>query len=170
MAIFDHLELGKTDEDVAISTAEQQHEAALRMASQARNTIEIISRQLDPPVYDTPPFIDALTRMVLNNRRARIRILVCEPLTVVRYGHRLLDLAGTLSTFFELRRPGPEHRDFNGSILIADDVGCIVRQSAERYEGTVNFFNRRLTRNLLETFGEMWGKSIPDPNLRRMRL
>jgi hypothetical protein len=170
MDIFENHELGKTKDEIPISTAAHHRDAALRMVRQARNTIEIISRALDPPVYDEPDFVEAAKKLVLNNRRARIRILVCDPLAVVRQGHRLLQLAGQLSSFFDLRKPGPEHIDFNGSILVADSMGCIVRNSAERYEGTVHFHNPRLAKNLLEQFSEMWDKSEPDPNLRRMLL
>src|SRR5690606_9485968 len=155
---------------IPISTVDHHRDAAVRMVRQARYAIEIVSRLLDPLVYDTPDFIDAVTKLVLNNRRARVRILVCDPLAVVRQGHRLPQLAGTLSSFFELRRLGPEHIDFNGSILVADEVGCIVRNSAERYEGTVNFHNPPLAKSLLETFAEMWGRSVLDPNFRRMPL
>jgi len=167
---FAHLELGKTDEPVPIDSVEHHREAAMRMVQQARFNVEIVSRLLDPPVYDTAEFVDAVTKLILGRRAARIRILIFDPLTVVQRGHRLVDLAGNLSSFIEMRKPGIEHSNFNGSLLMADAKGYILRESAERYEGTVNFHDRTVSKNLLEAFEEMWARATADPNLRRMIL
>jgi hypothetical protein len=167
--IAQHL-LGTTDEVVAISTMQHHREAVERMVRQSRHTVEIASRELDPAVFDTPELVDALTNLVLVNRRARVRVLVWDPQTIVRRGHRLLGLAANLSTFFEIRRAGYEHRDFNGALVIADAVGYVQRLSAERYEGTLNFNDRRQAKLLRQEFDGMWSKSTPDSNLRRMVL
>jgi hypothetical protein len=167
---FAHLELGKTDEAVVIDTVDHHRAAAVRMVQQARFNVEIVSRLLDPPVYDTPEFVDAVTNLILARRQVRIRILVFDPLTIVQRGHRLVDLGGKLSTFIEFRKPGEEHLNFNGSLLMVDAKGYILRESAERYEGTVNFHDRTVSKNLLEAFEEMWARAGADPNLRRMIL
>lgn len=165
---FAHLELGKTDEAVAIDTVGHHRDAAVRMVQQARFNVEIVSRLLDPPIYDTSEFVDAVTKLILARRAIKIRILIFDPLSVVRRGHRLIDLAGNLSSFIEMRKPGPEHANFNGSLFMADAKGYILRENAERYEGTVNFYDRTVSKNLLEAFEEMWAKAEADPNLRRM--
>lgn len=167
---FAHLELGKTDEAVAIDTVDHHRDAAVRIVQQARFNVEIVSRLLDPPVYDTTEFIDAITKLILERRHVKVRILIFDPLAVVQRGHRLVDLAGSLSSFIEMRKPSAEHADFNGSLLMADGKGYILRESAERYEGTVNFFDRAVSKNLLEAFEEMWARGTADPNLRRMIL
>lgn len=167
---FEHLELGKTDEVVAIDTVDHHRDAALRMVQQARFNVEIVSRLLDPPVYDTAEFVDAMTKLILGRRGMKVRILVFDPLSVVQRGHRLVDLAGNLSSFIEMRKPSIEHANFNGSLLMADAKGYILRESTERYEGTVNFHDRAVSKNLLEAFEEMWARAEADPNLRRMIL
>jgi hypothetical protein len=167
---FGHLELGKSDEAVAIETVQHHRDAAVRMVGQARFNVEIVSRLLDPPVYDTPEFIDALTKLILGRRAVKVRVLVFDPQAVVHRGHRLVDLSGKLSSFIEMRKPGIEHMNFNGSLLMADAKGYILRENAERYEGTVNFHDRAVSKNLLDAFEEMWARGTPDPNLRRMIL
>jgi hypothetical protein len=137
---------------------------------QARFNVEIVSRLLDPPVYDTAEFADAITNLILGRRAIKIRILIFDPLAVVQRGHRLVDVAGKLSSFIEMRKPGLEHANFNGSLLMADATGYILRESSERYEGTVNFCDRTVSKNLLEAFEEMWARAEADPNLRRMIL
>ena len=170
MDAFENHKLGETGEKIHIDTAEQHRLAVAKMAQQARVHIDVISRDLEPLVYDTVEFIEALKRLVLGNRRARVRIITFEPQAIVTRGHRLLELAGSLSSFFDLRRAGQEHKDYDGSLFIADALGYIKRSSAERYEGTLNFNDPRESRILLAEFEEMWGKAGPDPNFRKFMI
>lgn len=170
MNLFEKHQLGESDDPIPIETAEHHRTAATRMTQQARLYIDIISRELDPLVYDTPEFVDSLRRLILENRRSRVRILICDPGTVVRRGHRLLDVAQALSSFIELRKPGPEHKTWNGSLFVADETAYVQRFSAERFEGVANFNDKRHARILTQEFEEMWEKSSPDPNFRRISL
>lgn len=170
MNIFFNHQLGEIGDPIPIHTAEHHRVAATLMTQQARLFIDIASRELDPPVYDTPEFVDSIKRMVLQNRHTRVRILIFEPNAVVRRGHRLVDLAITLSSFFELRKPGPEHREWNGSLFIADEAGYVQRFDAARFEGVADFNDKRQAKLLLQEFEEIWAKSQPDPNFRRVML
>ena len=170
MNIFSNHQLGESGDPIPIETAEQHRIAATLMAQQARLYIDIVSHELDPQVYDTPEFVDSIKRLVLKNRHTRVRILIFQPNAVVGRGHRLLNVATTLSSFFELRKPGPEHKDWNGSVFIADETGYVQRFSALRFEGVANFNDKRQSKLLLQEFEEMWSKSQPDPNFRRVML
>lgn len=162
--------MGETGELVSVKTGDDHRLASFMMASQTKRTLDIISRLLDPPVYDTDEFVDAVKRLVLSNNRAQIRIVVFEPQTIVHHGHRLVDLALNLTSFIEFRKPNTEYNSFNESLFIADATGYIHRNSAERYEGTLNFNDQRLSKILTDKFEEIWGKSTPDPNLKRVHL
>jgi hypothetical protein len=67
----------------------------------------------------------------------------------------------------EIRKPGPDHKDYNGGMFIGDSVGFITRRTSDRYVGQMNFNDRRDARVLLDEFDEMWAKSTLDANLRR---
>ena len=167
---FDNYQLGETDRLVEIDTAEEHREAIQRMAEQARRSVHIISRGLDPQIYDSQALCDALTGMVVEHRRVKILILVFDPDTIARRGHRLIDTAHGLSSFFDVRTPGPEFKQFNGGVFIADGAGFVQRQTASRYEGQVNFRDPRHAGILIKEFEEMWGKASIDSNLRRIRI
>ena len=79
-------------------------------------------------------------------------------------------MATTLTSSFELRKPGAEHKDWNGSLFIADQIGYVQRFSADRFEGIANFNDKRQSRLLFQEFEEIWAKSQPDPNFRRVML
>lgn len=170
MLNFDDYSLGETDDTVYIETSEDHRAATLQMAWQCRRSMEIISHRLDPAVYDTPEFIEATKRLILQHYQVRIRILVFEPVTIVRYGHRLVDLMHNLPTYIEFRKPGFEYDGFNEAVFIADSTGYVLRTTAERYEGTLNFNDRRGSTILRRKFEEMWQRSRQDPNLKRISL
>ncbi len=170
MYTFEEYQLGIDDDEVQISTSEEHRLSATMMVEQCKRDISIISRQLDPPVYDTTEFVSAVKKMVLANRRSRLRIIVFEPRRVASHGHLLVELAANLPSFFEFRKPGKDYMNFNESLFVADSTGYVYRKSAERFEGNLNFNDRRKSRVFMDVFEEMWSRSVPDPNLRRISL
>lgn len=167
---FETLELGEDKEAVSVESSAQVLEASLALLAQSRRTIEIISRHLDPPVYDTTEFAVTLRRFVLDSRRARVHIIVMDSRPILATGHRLINLAQQLSSFVEIRKPDSKHVSYNCAFLLADRIGSVYRQLADRFDGIVNFGDRRVALELGETFDEMWTHAEPDPNLRRLRI
>ena len=170
MVEFDKHILAETDRPFQIDTREENCMAVTAMTRQCSRTIEIISRLLDPPIYDSADFIDAVRQLIVNNRKTKIRVIVFEPDTIVKHGHRLLNLAGDLSSFIEIRKAHNQHKDYNESLFIADQVGYVHRSHAERFEASVNFNDLRRSKHLLTQFNEMWEVATQDPNLRRMTI
>ncbi len=162
--------LGETDKVLQLEKRTDNILVTNHMAKQCHRTMNIISRTLDPVVFDTAEFVDAVKYLALRHRRAQIQIIVFEPDTIVKRGHRLLDLSGRLSTFIELRKGHYSFDDYNECLLIADSAGYIHRQNGERYEGTSNFKDRRHSTHLLKQFTDMWEMATPDPNFRKMML
>ncbi|NKB36676.1 MAG: hypothetical protein GKR93_05815 [Gammaproteobacteria bacterium] len=82
----------------------------------------------------------------------------------------LLNLAGSLPSYIEFRKPGKEYAHFNESLFVADSTGYVFRNNAERFEGNVNFSDKRKSKTFMDVFEEMWARSTPDANLRALRL
>jgi len=155
------LELGNSDENRQLATA---------MVLQSRYTLEIISRLLEPVIFNTTEFIDALRLMITGNRQPKIRIIVFDPETIVRNGHRLVDFAGSLTSFIEMRKAGREFHGYNECLLLADNTAYIHRENGERFEATANFNDKRQSKFYLDDFENMWAAALPDPNLRRFSI
>ncbi len=170
MYTFDNYQLGIDDDEVLISTSEEHHLSATMMAQQCKRDISIISRELDPKVYNVPEFVDAVKNMLLTRRRARVRIIVFESQLIASRGHLLLELAGHLPSYIEFRKPGKEYMGFNESLFVTDNTGYIYRSNAERFDGSLNFSDKRRSKILMDVFEEMWGRSSSDPNLRKLSL
>ena len=153
-----------------LTTSEQNREIALALASQATLNVDIVSRHLDPAIYDQAPFVEAIKQLVLDHRMARVRMLVRDIQPILRDGHRLASLAARLSSFLEIRVPAEQHKDFNQAFMIVDGAGFIHRELADRYEGLADFANRGKVADLQRKFEEMWSIATPDPNFRQMRI
>ena len=167
---FARFALKKDAQSVDIDTSEACRLAAVSMARQAARSIEILSRKLDPAMYDDDDFCQAVTRLVTGSRRARVRVLLRQVEPVMRHGHRLVGVAQRLSSFIELRVPAPEFDDYNGAFLIVDGAGVIERRLADRFEARVSFNDPRTAQELRRQFEEMWQTASPNANLRRTHI
>ena len=167
---FERFVLKEDAQTVAIDTSEECRLAALSMARQAARSIEIVSRQLDPQMYDDRDFCEAVSQLIVGSRRARIRALLRHTGPVVKGGHRLMTLSRRLSSFIEMRVPAREFDEYNAAFLIVDGVGVIHRTLSDRFESTVNFNDPRLAQELTRQFEEMWQTAVPDVDLRSSHL
>jgi len=170
MHLLDEYELGRTDDVIKLESRDDNQIAIIKMAEQCKRTIDILSRELDPDLFDTVEFVDAIKKLVLNNRRAKVRILVAEPKKIVSRGHRLVDLARTLPSYLDIKVPSKEHLDFSEMLFIADTTGYLHRLHPERFEATVNFNDKRVSKHLRLEFNDLWSKAAQDTNLRQLTI
>lgn len=171
MRNLDEYILGASTSDASkVETRQENADAALALVKQCGLKLAIISHQLDPFVYDQTEFVEAIRQLALKGRYVDIRILTYEPTLIVRRGHKLVELAGKLSSYIEIRKPSSQYIKYNKAVLIADVIGYLFRESAERYTGIVNFNDRRGSKNMLDVFDRMWATSEPDPNFRRILI
>ena len=153
-----------------LTSSEDNRQAAVQLASQARRSLALFTRDLDPAIYDTQEFIAAVQQLALRSRYTRIRIVVIDPVAAVKDGHRLIELARRLSTYIEIRRPSEDHAKLPDSFLISDDTGLLYRPLANRYEGFADPYNPFEARNRLRSFDEIWEQAEPEQEFRRLSL
>jgi len=159
-------------EDIPFSSRLEVANLTAQMAGRVRRHLDIVSRSLEPAVYETKEFLEAAQRLVVSGRgRARVRILLLNPEALLARGdHRLVNLALRVSSYMEIRRPGPDHVEFNEAMLIADRMGVIHRKLSDRYEGIANFRNPQRAAHLSDSFESIWTHAEPDPHFRRLML
>jgi len=167
---FTELRLGISGVDIELQTREECRHASELMVQQCLASLEIFSRDLDASLYDQAPFLQALGALCLSNRRARVRILVQDPMTAVKRGHRLIELSRRLSSSIEIRQAHQDYRHHNEAFLVADDCGLIYRSLSDRYEGTANFYNPVQAERKADFFTEVWDRSEAHPELRRLHI
>ena len=143
-------------DEITLEGSDELREVALEMTLNCHRNLDIISRHLDPVIFDNQAFANAVKLIALNNRAARIRLLVMDVAPVISRGHRLLELASRLSSFITIRKPSRDYKHFNEAMLLADNNTYIHRRLADRYDGiatTTRFVARRTSKADLRKYG-----------------
>ena len=162
--------LGETTGDYALATREDNRLAATLLAARAHWAVELFTSDLEPALYDQAPFIDALTGLALGSPRARVRILVKDLERTIKEGHRLVELARRLSSYVQIRRVHEDYQQDSQSFFLVDDYGLLHRRFAARFEGTLSCKAPLEVRRLRALFDEIWDRSEPEADLRRLHL
>ncbi|MFM8330502.1 MAG: hypothetical protein ACKN9T_02310 [Candidatus Methylumidiphilus sp.] len=156
--------------DILFSTPDELRRLTVALAGQARRHLDIVSRALMPSVYADPEFIAVAKRLALS-KRGQIRIIVLNPEALIAQdGHRLVELAMRVSSHMQIRRPGPDHLDFNEALLLADRLGIIHCKLSDRYDGVANFRAPQRAAELAERFAALWENAALIPHFRRLML
>jgi hypothetical protein len=145
--------------------------ATLALLANARHTIALQTRDLDAGLLDAPAVVEAIKRIALSGRHARVRILVQEPRKAIADGHALIRLAQQLPSAIELRVP-VEERDLAepSAFLVDDRGGYFLRPLASRMEGEGGTFAPGRHKQLVAAFDEIWERSLPSADLRVLAI
>lgn len=162
--------LGETAGDYALATRDDNRQAASLLTGQARRQIDLFTPDLEPALYDQTPFLDALTQLCLSSPRARVRVLAKDFERTLKDGHRIVELARRLSSYVELRKVHSDYQENNETFLLVDDYGLLHRRHAPRFEGTFSCKAPLEVRRLRAFFDEVWDRSEPETELRRLHL
>ena len=163
-------QLGQPAGELTLSGRQEFRAAGLRLARQSVRSLDILSFDLDAPVYDQQDFVAAVKQFCLQSRQSQVRILLQNNERVQKQGHRLLELARRLPSSISIHRPHPDYLNHQENVLLADRTGYLLRRLHSRYQGTVDFCNRLGTQRLSDFFSEIWHCSEPDVDLRRLDI
>ncbi len=167
---IEQYELGHDSGPIRVERIEDNRMVANEFARQAKRTLDIFTRDLDPQILNTSEFTEAVTQLALKSKKSLIRILVKDPNRSIRDGHRIIELSYRLSSFIQIRRPNEDYKDYNKAFIIADQRGLLYRVLADQYEGIANFNSPYEAREYAALFSEAWETSDTDLNLRRLHL
>ena len=162
--------LGTDSEEVSLGSRADVLSVVREMTRQAQRELTIISRHLDPSIFEDEQVYDGIKRISLGGRNSLVRILVLDSGPLIRDGHRLLDLAQRVPSTVKLKLPGLSHKKFNEAWIVVDTYGYVRLRFSDRYEGSASFADRLVCRDLSDRFEEMWEFGREDPNLRRLSL
>lgn len=156
--------------DIEFSTSEENRKLALELIQQASRTVMIASYDLDRSIYSTKEFVEAVSGFIRSNRNARLDILVWRTTPAVKQGHRLIELSRRLSSSISIHMPDHVHENFIESQMIVDGTAYFRRPLADRHEGIASFHAPIIARELRDQFHDMWERSTPAPEFRRLRI
>jgi hypothetical protein len=147
---------------VILPAGDQEQLAAARLAllSQARRQVDIRLPRLDDTCYAGIEELAQLRRITTTGRGAQIRLLLHDPATALRDGHRLILLMQRLPSVIRVRMPVEEIDLGNRSAcLLTDAGGYLFQPDAERPQGRAALADRPGWAPLRQQFEEMWERA-----------
>ena len=145
--------------------------ALLAITAQARRSLRIYSRELDPGLLDDPRALDALRRFATRMRGAEVQILLQDAGTPQRTLAPLLTLAQRLPSVFAFREVREPVDKAYASAFIANDLGgYYFRTLGHRYDGETDLEGAGRARQLRDEFGRFWERARPCTEFRALGI
>lgn len=146
------------------STAIEQRTAAIAivsaLATQARRSLAIYSRDLDPGLFDAPAVLDALRRLATRPGPVEIRVLLHDAAAPQHALSPLLPLAQRLPSVFAFREVhDPVDRAWPSAFVANDTGGWYFRPLGHRLEGEARLDEPARARQLQEEFVRTWERA-----------
>ena len=136
---------------IAITTA---------LVLQARRSLVIYSRELDPGLLDSPAVLEALRAFATAGHGGEVRILLQDTAAPQRALAPLLPLAQRLPSVFSFRTvTEPVDRAYASAFLANDAGGYYFRQLGHRFDGEADLDGAGRARQLQEGFGRVWERA-----------
>jgi hypothetical protein len=156
---------------LVVADREQALAAIGELLADARHELAIYTRDLDPNLLDLAAPLDAIKRVALSGRHARVRVLLQEPRKAVADGHRLIALAQRLPSSIEIRTPTEEQDlQYAAAFLINDRRGYLFRPLGNRPDGEGSTYAPGRHAQLLSLFDQVWERSAPSEDLRALSI
>ncbi len=140
------------------------------MLPQARQTIHLVTPDLEGWLYDRGQLVDALRQQIIRQRRLHCKILLRDPRSALIRGHRLVALARRLPDFFAIRRIAQEFSQRSECYLVIDRRAVLYRPESDQLEGWADPDAPADAVRLLDRFEEVWQPSLPEPEFRELRI
>ena len=165
---FKNFILGVTSECLSVDSRQNYHDAIVKLLASAQDDVAIISRHLDPTIFNKEDFIQSATEFIKRSKNASLRILVHDTSPLIKNNHRVLYLSQRVSSKIEIRTISDEYSQFNQAFLVADSKGYIHSLKADLYDAEVNFSDPDKSKELMEKFTSIWEMCIQDTGIRRL--
>lgn len=144
---------------------------SLQVVESSRREVLLLSKTLDPALYNNESFYQAILDFARNDRNVQVKILVKDIQPVVEQGHRLLTLARRLSSKIEIRKLHTKPQKDSITYLIGDRKHLLYMHEDQVYNGFVNYEAAQESKSLADEFTYLWDThSELDPALRTMLI
>lgn len=142
------------------------------LALNARRSLQVYSRDLDPGLFDQPAVLEAMRRLATRRPgAASIRILLHDAAAPQRELAPLLPLAQRLSSTFAFRRAAdPVDLAYPSAFMVNDAGGWYFRPLGHSFEGEADLNGAARARQLAEAFERVWERARPCTELRALGI
>lgn len=142
----------------------------VELCNSARRYIRILSPDLDHEVFDNDELREAISKLARRSQHTQVRILISDTRALVQRGHRLLELSRRLPNLVQIQVL-EEHPEMNDDVMVIRDMdGLLFKPGDSQHQGRYEPDSRAITEDYVEKFDELWERSVPHVELRRLGL
>lgn len=167
---FQNFMLGVTAGQISVDNRALNHAAVHKLISSATHTLNIISRTLDHTIFDQADITETMSDFIRRGSHTKVQVLVYNTADMIKRNHRLALLADKAPSKIMIRALSGKMNQFNESMVTADKHGFLHNQQSDKYEGIVSFNDPQRCLELQSIFNGLWDRSLPDPNLRQLKI
>jgi hypothetical protein len=154
--------IGDREGAVAITTV---------LIASTRRRLRILTRTLDPGVYDDPRVLAALRSLATGTSGAEVQVLLADAGAAQRAHAPLLGLAQRLPSAFAFRELDDPVDRARADAFIANDAGGYYHRAlGNRFDGEAEREGAGRARQLAEAFDPVWERSRPCSELRALGI
>jgi hypothetical protein len=153
-----------------LDCSEDFHSFALRLLARSRRNISILSKDLDPAIFNTEELVDTLSQIARNNRYAQVQILVKDTQQLLENGHKLVKLAQRLSSKIIIRKLTVEPDDKKMGFILCDTHGLLYKNDDTAYKGFANYSAAAEVKHFREIFDYIWQYGETEPELQQLHI
>jgi predicted GNAT family N-acyltransferase len=167
---IEHLESATDNilEQSLVHGLEDNYQALLELCYMARYSIEIFTPDLDRRLLSRGAFIQTLKGFIRISPKSRIRVLVSDPTSAIRYDHQLIELSQEFSSYIEIRKTHDDYRHLPYSYILIDGKASLYRPNASEYDAKLSLSDAPAGRKLQTEFMEIWNLSQVVPGIKRL--
>ncbi len=149
-----------------VTSLEETLAATIRIAGSAQRLMSIYTPNLEPELYDQPPFLEIIKRFVLARSFAKVRVLLGDGSRMIRDVHRFVAMSRRLTSYIDIRALGADAPNPHPGYIIADDRAILYRANAAQWDGVADHDNPAVARMHLADFDAQWISHAPDYGYR----
>ncbi len=153
-----------------LNSVQDFQEHSLKLLSQSRRTIAILSSDLDEAVYGSDAFIQAISSFVRSNRYAQVQILVKNTKPIIGTGHKLAKLHQRLSSKILFRKLTVEPDNNEMAFMLCDTNALLYKNDDRVFQGFANFNAAVEVKRFREVFDYVWQYGETEPELQVLHI
>jgi len=140
------------------------------LLGRSRRTIRILSNELDPDIYGSLEFVDAISHFARSSRYALVQILVKDSKLVAGINHPLAKLHQRLPSKIELRKLTQDPSDTNMAFLLGDSDLLLFKNDDRLLAGFCNWEAAVEAKPLIDEFERLWQFGELEPDLQVLHI
>lgn len=161
--------MAEADETLLIDSRSDYADAVAKLVQSAVSQIDLYSVELNRDEYATASILDHIRHWIINQPRARMRIIVHRSQAAMYRGNGLVELGLKLSSYISFREP-PASMTEGGDSLVVDNRAMLRRPTPDAHVAELVENNPMMATEASKDFEVLWNNCLPSQQIRNLHF